>query len=446
MSLAPLFSTEAEQTVLGALLLDNAALQSVESTGLTAQDFHDTGHRSLFAEMQKMIASGATADVITVFERLKELGKNEEWAGLAYLNGLTHAAPSSNAAARHAPIIKERALRRALVDAASGGASMAEAIASIEAIRARHEGSSGRSIDLLDVGSMLDDEPAELDFVLPGLLAGTVGMLVSAGATGKTMLAHQLAVLVACGLDTLHLEGRFELGRVVYLTAEDPAPVLHRRLHAIGQHITNAQQRQLLQQNFQIGDLIGRGADLLDQSWLTSFKRLVTGARLVVFDTTRRFHAGDENDSGEMAQLLSALERLCREAGTTILCLHHTSKSGAREGAAEQQAARGSSVLTDNARLQINLAGMTEAEAKTFQVDEAMRRSFVRLIYPKVNYAAAPADRWLRRGPGGVLTPAHLGRAGVTATGQPLPGAEPKDSVRRGGVVMAGGEANDDWK
>lgn len=422
----PLFAHEIEREVLGALLMQRQGAHEAVA-GLNVDDFTGPGAASIFAAIRHQIGCGQDADVLAVFERLRASGDEDENL-LVKLNDLaqaSYAAPSAlQRAAQH---LNELSQRRVLIAAAQNG-TLSDALQVAEEIKAGvHQADE---IEVMPLGHMLNTDPTELDFVLPGLLAGTVGMLVSSGATGKTMLATQLGALVACGADTLQLELGHQpsLGRVVYLTGEDPREVMHRRLYSVGRHLSG-KQRQLLEQNLVVANLIGRGADIFEPTWQARVKTLVTGARLVVLDTLRRFHSGDENDSGEMARLLSALECLCRDAGTTILCLHHTSKSGARDGAGEQQAARGSSVLTDNARLQINLATMTEAEGKTFQVDEACRRSFVRLIYSKVNYAAAPADRWLRRGPGGVLELAHFGRAGVAVATM--------NSAREGGMFPA---------
>ncbi len=266
----------------------------------------------------------------------------------------------------------------------------------------------------LDLRRAVEQAPEPLDFVLPGFKSGTVGALVSPGATGKTMLALQAAVTVSGGPDMLDFASmdaawRRTAGRVVFLTGEDPADVLNGRFHAIGQRLNTA-EKQALFDNLSVAPLVGHGADVMTFEWRRWIADVTLNARLVVIDTLRRFHQLDENDGGHMARLLAYMEQLCRENSTTVLFLHHTSKAGALNGGDAQQASRGSSVLTDNARFQANLVGMTTDQAKQFDVDENCRRNFVRLSFPKVNYSAPIPDQWFRRRDGGLLEPAILGR------------------------------------
>lgn len=285
----------------------------------------------------------------------------------------------------------------------------------------------------LDLRHAVEQPPKPLDFVLPGLKSGTVGALVSPGATGKTMLALQAAVTVSGGPDMLNLASmdiawQRIAGRVVFLTGEDPADVLNGRFHVIGQRL-NPAEREAMFENLYVAPLVGYGTDVMTLEWRRWIASVTRNARLVVIDTLRRFHQLDENNGGHMAGLLAYMEQLCRENSTTVLFLHHTSKSGALNGGDAQQASRGSSVLTDNARFQANLIGMTPEQAREFDVDENCRRNFVRLSFPKINYSAPIPDKWFRRRDGGLLEPAAPGR---------IPFASAQT-----GLFQNGG--NDDW-
>lgn len=269
-------------------------------------------------------------------------------------------------------------------------------------------------IPWLDLRSAVENEPNPLDFVFPGFKSGTVGALVSPGATGKTMLALQVAVTVATGADLLDLADmdsawRLVTGTVVFLTGEDPADVLDGRFNAIGRHL-NTSQREAMYNNLAVAPLVGFGANMMSGEWRHCIESVTRGARLVVIDTLSRFHQLDENNGGHMAGLLAYMEQLCRVNGTSVLFLHHTNKAGAFNGGDAQQASRGSSVLTDNARFQANLIGMGVAEAEKWGVDEECRRHFVRWSFPKLNYSAPIPDKWYRRHEEGVLKPAVLER------------------------------------
>ncbi len=283
------------------------------------------------------------------------------------------------------------------------------------------------SVDPIDVTTALTTAPAEMDFVLPGLCAGTVGAIVSPGACGKSLLALQIAVSIATGIDLAGLESdefKLKRGKVLYLCAEDPHVILHQRLHDIRKY---AEMRLGLDvdgverfvksaaEGLEVRCLIGAFANLSDARIRTELRRIAAGCRLIIIDTLRRVHALDESDSGEMARLVSFLEELCSKSilsdDASVLFLHHTTKSSSRDGADEQQASRGSSVLTDNVRLQYNLVPMSAEVAREYKVPMNRRGYFVRLCCTKANYCKPPHDRWYERNQGGVLAPidpAHL--------------------------------------
>lgn len=262
-----------------------------------------------------------------------------------------------------------------------------------------------RAINLLEAFST---KPAPLDFVLPGMLAGTVGSLVSPGGVGKSYLSLEWAVLVATGVNLMGLDFDVKCGRVVMLCAEDPADALKHRLHALGTHL-DVEARRQMSVNVEVFPLVGHPFDLMKESCFDWTLERACGRRLMLIDTLRRIHVADENDGGEMAALLGQMERITARTGCSILFLHHTTKAAALNGQGDmQQASRGSSVLTDNIRWQAFLGGMTKEEAKEHGIPEQARGQFVRFGIPKRNYGAPMPDLWLRRGEGGVLVSADL--------------------------------------
>ncbi|EGR4165332.1 TPA: helicase RepA family protein [Vibrio vulnificus] len=261
----------------------------------------------------------------------------------------------------------------------------------------------------LDLMAAFSETPPPLDYVLPNMVSGTVGALVSPGGAGKSMLALQLATQIAGGPDLLEV-GEFPVGPVIYLPAEDPPAAIHHRLHALGAHLT-AEQRQAVAEGLLIEPLIGRCPNIMCLDWFDGLKRAAAGRRLMILDTLRRFHIEDENVSGPMAQVIGRMEAIAADTGCSIVFLHHASKSAAMIGAGDQQqASRGSSVLVDNIRWQSYLSGMTQTEAEEWGVDDSQRGYFVRYGVSKANYGSPFAERWFRRHEGGVLKPAVLER------------------------------------
>ena len=249
-------------------------------------------------------------------------------------------------------------------------------------------------------------EPEPFDFVLPGMLKGTVGAIVSPGGAGKSMYTVQAATAIAGGADLLGLN--LKPGSVVYLPAEDPTIAIHHRFFALSKN-WNAEQRESVRTNFLLYSLIGQEPDLFSETWFEWIDSLLDSKRVLFFDTLRRFHKLDENDSGQMSEVIGKLEAMAWKRCCSIIFLHHASKSAAMGGQGDmQQASRGSSVLVDNIRWQAYLSGCSKDEAKKMGIDEEMRSYFVRTGVSKQNYGPPVADAWMRRGEGGVLTPANL--------------------------------------
>ena len=90
----PPHSIEAEQSVLGGLLLDAAAWDSVGDV-LTAEDFYRPDHRLIFESIALLAGEGKACDVITVSEQLERSGRLEDAGGLAYVGRLASDTPTA---------------------------------------------------------------------------------------------------------------------------------------------------------------------------------------------------------------------------------------------------------------------------------------------------------------------------------------------------------------
>ncbi len=120
----PPHSLEAEQSVLGGLLLDNAAFDRIADV-VTENDFYRHDHRLIWQHITRLISLTRPADVITVFESLQTSGKEDEVGGLAYLNTLAQNTPSAANIRRYAEIVRDRAVLRKLVTVADDISSQA---------------------------------------------------------------------------------------------------------------------------------------------------------------------------------------------------------------------------------------------------------------------------------------------------------------------------------
>lgn len=120
----PPHSIEAETSIVGGLLLDNAAWDHVADV-LVESDFYRREHQLVFGAIGKLINAGKAADVVTVFDRLQREGKADDVGGLVGLNTLAQYVPSAANIRRYAEIVRERAVLRHLITACDELSTMA---------------------------------------------------------------------------------------------------------------------------------------------------------------------------------------------------------------------------------------------------------------------------------------------------------------------------------
>ena len=267
------------------------------------------------------------------------------------------------------------------------------------------------NMNTIDLRKAFSEKPPELDFIWPGFLAGTVGALIAPGATGKSFLALEAAMAVACDIAGGDLAGLAPVhtGRVVYIAGEDPPPVLVARIHAIGTRLGQS-AREGIAENMTIKSIMGEPLDITNKDDLKQLIELCADTRLIVLDTLSRIHRMDENSNSNMAHVITRLEQVANTVGAAVLYLHHTNKTSAVNGLVNQQAARGASALIDNARWCGYVAKMTAEEAKHLiyvKYDQEpigdRRHYFVKFGTSKINYGIPMPDCWLYRHDGGVL-------------------------------------------
>lgn len=311
--------------------------------------------------------------------------------------------------------------------------------------------SLGRAID---IAAAFRTEPPPLDWTLPGLVSGTVGVLVAPGGIGKSMLMLQTAMSIAAGRDLFAIWGSggaatpIMRGPVLIVAAEDTRDVLERRLHDIGKELSPEDQAAVCAR-LRLHVSHGRRFSLAQQSpdglaeteavreLENCIEAMPEKPRLIVIDTLNRcLGSANENTAADMGFVLSVVERICGRYGCAALIVHHATKSSATSGGGQaQSASRGSSAITDNARCQFNLSTLSRDQARDFQITcDVEMKSWVRLDLTKANYCAPRATSWLHRGENGVLRGAPF----------PAPQALPTGKARGARAALAAPTAAND--
>ena len=270
--------------------------------------------------------------------------------------------------------------------------------------------------DYLDLRSIIETPEETLDFVLPGLLAETVGVLLSPGGVGKSMLALELAATVATGRDAWGLVGADPApGTVIYLSLEDPEIVFRQRVRAL--EASRPGMMRDAEAGLRLTTRHGAGFELATweekklrpSAHFNSLKREMVALqrpRLLIIDTLNRALAGlPENDNSVQSRVLNQIEQLISGTGAAALLIHHTSKGATRDGQGDtQHSARGAGAISDNARLVMNLTSIKPKK----EANQPETQTMLKLNISKCNYAACPQDLVLWRDEAGVLQAMEL--------------------------------------
>ncbi|AAZ98021.1 DnaB helicase [Thiobacillus denitrificans ATCC 25259] len=207
----PPHSVDAEQAVLGGLLLDNGAWDRIADL-LTPADFYLADHRLMFETMRDMFERGEPVDVVTLAARIEARGEAQK-VGLGYVATLSTQTPSAANIVRYAGIVTEKRARRDLLAAGHRIAGMAST----------DGGDAGDAIQeaqalvmALTEGRSAGSEPQAVDDLLPAVLRSIDERFHKAGEFSGVASGYGDLDRLTCGLqpgDLVIVAGRPSMGK-----------------------------------------------------------------------------------------------------------------------------------------------------------------------------------------------------------------------------------------
>ncbi len=340
----PPHSIEAEQHVIGALLRDNDAIDRVGD--LRAEHFYLGDHATFYRELARHLHAGHTCDVISLSDALR--GQVADC--LQYLNQLAQSAPSSVNIARHAAIVRDKAIKRGLIrfgrDVAEYAAGLQEASEMIDHATSQLEKLAQARMRIEptlaadDLTSHIEElqrresgevraiptgYPAVDDKLNGGIRRGELIVLAARPKMGKTAFALN----VACNVSVDH--------SALVLSMEMPKSQLHdRNLASLGhiplEHLlkpammTDGDWAGLTNAMVKIGGMKlhqddQAGLRLIDVRMKAKAVKRKRGLDLLVVDYLQLMEGDGDNRNAQIEGITRGLKTLAKELGIGIILL-----------------------------------------------------------------------------------------------------------------------------
>lgn len=338
---ATLANTGAEQAILGAMLINNAAHGRV-SDFLLPEHFANAVHGRIYAAIGKLIDRGQVASPVTLKNLFDQDDALAEVGGSAYLAHLAASAVTIINAESYGRIIRDLHLRRELImvgqqlvdDALTIDLDRpaAHIAADLERQLSSRAATARGGIELVPLAAMRPN--LEAHYLIKGLFnSSAMAVIYGESGCGKTWLAVHLGLAVASGQP--FFGRRTRAAPVVYIAAE-AGPSVESRVVA-AKAAAGLSDTVPFSAIVSTVDLCRTGVDI--DRVAAACRRAQISPGLVIVDTlSRAFGGGNENAPDDMGAFVANVDRLRRLLGCAVLIVHHTGKESAR-------GARGHSLL-----------------------------------------------------------------------------------------------------
>jgi hypothetical protein len=343
-------NVDAERAILGAILLDNSAIDKAGEKMTVADFFHDH-HKKLFHAMVALREAGQAIDLLTLTEKMQARGELDSVGGAAYVSQLMDGVPHITNVAHYAAIVHEKAQLRDLIhytaaiqqkafEAITPPAELYSDLDTIVRLSSNGNGHGRPKLNLTTQGevSLMNLKPATfvIDPILP---VQGLGMLYSKRGMGKTYVALEIAHCVAIGATKCFSWTVPQARPVLYVDGEMPANRMQERLRGIilGHGSRMPEDPQL----FRIitPDLQERGVfpNIATREGQNMIEEHMKGDELLVLDNLSCLcRSGKENEGDDWVPVAEWALRL-RQRGIAVLFIHHAGKGGEQRGTSRRE-------------------------------------------------------------------------------------------------------------
>jgi replicative DNA helicase len=354
---SPPHSREAEESVIGALLLSEEAASEVMDR-IHPEDFYVPAHQAIFEAMRELFDTTEAIDAVTVSEALRRRGELEKIGGVQYLTRLVDIVPSTSNVTYYAGIVEEHAKRRELIRA---GASVTDFAFNIndeisevldraeQAVLGVAERRSSQTLlevgpmfqDVLEHIEMLEQQGSEitglatgfvdLDKKLAGLQPANLVVIAGRPAMGKSSLTMNIATNAAAAgeavaIFSLEMSKEEIVQRILSSVGKvDSMKLRSGQLGPLWQRVVDAAGRMYKAPIYIDDSPVVTVTDIRAKCRRLKRKR---GLSLIVVDYLQLMESyGQENRQQEIAQISRNLKNLARELEVPIIAVSQLNRS-----------------------------------------------------------------------------------------------------------------------
>lgn len=338
------YSVEAEQAVLGGLMLDNMGWDKVADV-ITEEDFYRRDHRLIFSAISHLANAGQPCDAVTLSEWLDKQNELDNVGGLSYLGSLANNTPTAANIKAYAEIVRERSTQRQLIQAANTiiakvhnpkDQATSDLLAdSIKAITDLASKAEVRNDNPIEYRRLSDIEAKPINWLWPDRIArGKVSMIAGNPGLGKSQITASLSAIVSTGSQWPVDRTSSQAGNVIILSAEDDAAdTIRPRLEAAGADLTKIFILDAVRTYTEDGESVLCPFDLkTDLLALEGMIESIGGVAMIIIDPiTSYLGSTDSHKNAEVRGLLAPLSDMAGRHEAAIVCVSHLNKSGNSE-------------------------------------------------------------------------------------------------------------------